>query len=92
MDGEPEPMKPEEQTTPQCGEEWCVAVGNCDGHCGPTKTDEELNALLEFDDCWDECDEGHEWISLDRGETIECRHCDADITADQLEALYEADY
>ncbi len=46
MDGEPEPTKPEEQTTPKCGlhihlsgaakttllctEEWCVACGNCD--------------------------------------------------------------
>jgi len=32
---------------------------------------------------------GHEWIALDKGETIECAHCDADITLDELEAMHE---
>tara|TARA_R110002050_G_scaffold290318_1_gene443920 strand:- start:423 stop:572 length:150 start_codon:yes stop_codon:yes gene_type:complete len=37
-----------------------------------------------------ECEEqGHEWVSLDKGETIECKHCDTDITIEEVEALYE---
>lgn len=36
--------------------------------------------------------EGHEWVGLDCGETIECRHCDAEITQDEIEALYAPDY
>lgn len=37
-----------------------------------------------------ECDEqGHEWVSLDKGETIECKHCDTDITIEEVEALHE---
>ena len=60
MDGNPEPMKPEEQTTPQCGEEWCVAVGDCDGHCGTicaTSTPVKVMwGTLQLDVCV-ECDE-----------------------------------
>ena len=46
----------------------------------------------QHDEC--ECCEchGHEWISLDRGETIECRYCDADITEQELQTLFEVDY
>lgn len=35
---------------------------------------------------------GHEWIVLDRGETIECKHCDADITQEEIEAEYDPNY
>ena len=31
---------------------------------------------------------GHEWIVLDRGETHECIHCDAEITQEEIEAIY----
>ncbi len=70
-----------------------------------TLTDEELNKVLKVYDIdikeccannraiYSCCDcEGHEWVTLDSGETIECRHCDADITLDEVQALYEPDY
>lgn len=50
---------------------------------------QETNHQEPANEC--ECCEchGHEWISLDRGETIECEYCDADITLEELEAIYE---
>ena len=34
--------------------------------------------------CW-----GHDWIVLDQGETHECIHCDAEITQEEIEAIYD---
>lgn len=55
MDGEPEPTKPEEQTTLLCTEEWCVACGNCDfPESHQTQTEEVLDECTE---CGEETDE-----------------------------------
>ena len=62
--------KPEEQTTPQCGEEWCVAVGNCDGRHAPMLNGEVCDTCTE---CGEPTD-GPMWCSECDLEAV-CENC-----------------
>jgi DnaJ-class molecular chaperone len=68
----------------------CCVCNDCDSE---SLTDCEH----EVESCCD-C-EGHEWVIETPNNGVghswieaECQHCDADITQDELEALYEPDY
>ena len=56
-------------------------------------TDENGDELERHDDECECCQCGeHDWVSLDKGETIECRYCDDEITLDELDAIYGDNY
>ena len=57
----------------------CCACNDCDSE-SLTDCEHEVESCCEC--------EGHEWTALDNGETHECRHCDVDISLDEIEADY----
>ena len=58
-----------------------------------TTTDQNDDELDHHDDECECCQcNGHDWVALDNGETHECRYCNADITLNELDALYATDY
>lgn len=80
--------EPEEQMTPTvggnvvpapvlCGEEWCVAVGNCDGRHLPM-----LNGVVRCEACYEttdcECEECSHCGELDN-EMMWCTDCEIEM-------------